>query len=86
MREPKHWANWSPDGKTRCHFTSARDGHTCFWGQRIENASSHQPVPEMRFPSSIFTAGVTYPSREAGLPLPVQIAMRSCRKTQATSG
>jgi dipeptidyl aminopeptidase/acylaminoacyl peptidase len=36
------WANWSPDGKT-LYFTSARDGHFCLWGQRIE-ASSHRPV------------------------------------------
>ena len=38
------WANWSPDGKT-LYFTSARDGHFCLWGQRIE-ASSHRPVGE----------------------------------------
>jgi len=36
------WANWSPDGKT-LYFPSARDGHNCLWGQRIE-ASSHRPV------------------------------------------
>jgi Tol biopolymer transport system component len=36
------WANWSPDGKT-LYFTSARDGHTCLWGQRID-ASSHRPI------------------------------------------
>jgi Tol biopolymer transport system component/DNA-binding winged helix-turn-helix (wHTH) protein len=36
------WANWSPDGKT-LYFTSARDGHFCLWGQRIE-PSSHSPV------------------------------------------
>ena len=36
------WANWSPDGKT-LYFTSARDGHTCLWGQRLE-AGSHRPV------------------------------------------
>ena len=38
------WANRSPDGKT-LYFTSARDGHFCLWGQRIE-ASSHRPVGE----------------------------------------
>jgi Tol biopolymer transport system component len=38
------WANWSPDGKT-LYFTSARDGHFCLWGQRID-ASSHRPVGE----------------------------------------
>jgi eukaryotic-like serine/threonine-protein kinase len=38
------WANWSPDGKT-LYFTSARDGHFCLWGQRIE-ASSHGPAGE----------------------------------------
>ena len=36
------WANWSPDGKT-LYFTSARDGHYCLWGQRID-AASHQPM------------------------------------------
>jgi len=34
-------ANWSPDGKT-LYFTSARDGHACLWGQRID-ADSHRP-------------------------------------------
>jgi len=38
------WANWSPDGKT-LYFTSARDGHTCVWGQRIA-ADSHRPEGE----------------------------------------
>jgi Tol biopolymer transport system component len=38
------WANWSPDGKTLC-FTSARDGHTCLWAQRLD-AGSHRPVGE----------------------------------------
>jgi Tol biopolymer transport system component len=38
------WANWSPDRKT-LYFTSARDGHYCLWGQRID-AGSHQPVGE----------------------------------------
>jgi eukaryotic-like serine/threonine-protein kinase len=38
------WANWSPDGKT-LYFTSARDGHYCFWGQRID-AGSHRPEGE----------------------------------------
>jgi len=38
------WANWSPDGKT-LYFTSARDGHFCLWGQRIET-NSHQPMGE----------------------------------------
>jgi Tol biopolymer transport system component/DNA-binding winged helix-turn-helix (wHTH) protein len=38
------WANWSPDGKT-LYFTSARDGHTCLWGQRIA-ADSHRPDGE----------------------------------------
>jgi Tol biopolymer transport system component len=37
-------ANWSPDGKT-LYFTSARDGHRCLWGQRID-ARSHQPEGE----------------------------------------
>ncbi len=38
------WANWSPDGKM-LYFTSARDGHTCLWGQRIA-ADSHRPEGE----------------------------------------
>jgi hypothetical protein len=38
------WANWSPDGKT-LYFTSARDGHNCLWGQRIE-AGTHRPERE----------------------------------------
>jgi len=37
-------ANWSPDGKT-LYFTSARDGHRCLWGQRIDERS-HQPEGE----------------------------------------
>jgi len=36
------WANWSPDGHT-LYFTSARDGHYCVWGQRIDSLS-HRPV------------------------------------------
>jgi len=38
------WANWSPDGRT-LYFPSARDGHRCLWGQRID-AVSHRPVGE----------------------------------------
>jgi Tol biopolymer transport system component/DNA-binding winged helix-turn-helix (wHTH) protein len=38
------WANWSPDGKT-LYFTSPKDGHDCFWGQRLE-PGSHRPVGE----------------------------------------
>ncbi len=38
------WANWSPDGET-LYFTSARDGHTCLWAQRLD-ASSHRPKGE----------------------------------------
>ena len=41
---PSDQAGWSPDGKT-LYYTSARDGHTCVWGQRIE-AGSHRPVGE----------------------------------------
>jgi eukaryotic-like serine/threonine-protein kinase len=41
---PEDFANWSPDGKT-LYFTSARDGHYCLWGQRID-PGSHQPVGE----------------------------------------
>jgi len=40
--QPQDWANWSPDGKT-LYFPSARDGHFCLWGQRID-PSSHTPV------------------------------------------
>jgi len=35
---PGDWADWSPDGKT-LYFSSTRDGHSCFWGQRIEPRS-----------------------------------------------
>ena len=42
--EPQDQAEWSPDGKT-LYYTSARDGHTCLWGQRIE-PGSHRPVGE----------------------------------------
>ena len=41
---PEDWANWSPDGKT-LYFTSARDGHFCLWGQRID-AIARRPVGE----------------------------------------
>lgn len=39
---PEDWANWSPDAKT-LYFTSARDGHSCIWAQRIDPIS-HRPV------------------------------------------
>ena len=38
------WANWSPDGRT-LYFTSARDGHSCLWGQRLDPLS-RRPVGE----------------------------------------
>ncbi len=38
------WANWSPDGKV-LYFTSIRDGHRCFWGQRLD-AKTHRPAGE----------------------------------------
>lgn len=41
---PEDWASWSPDGKT-LYYTSARDGHTCLWGQRLD-PHSHQPAGE----------------------------------------
>lgn len=41
---PGDWADWSPDGNT-IYFSSARDGHNCLWGQRIE-AESHRPAGE----------------------------------------
>ncbi len=41
---PEDWANWSPDGKT-LYYTSARDGHSCLWAQRID-PGSHRPVGE----------------------------------------
>jgi eukaryotic-like serine/threonine-protein kinase len=41
---PGDWAEWSPDGKT-LYFTSARDGHSCLWGQRID-VQSHRPSGE----------------------------------------
>jgi Tol biopolymer transport system component/DNA-binding winged helix-turn-helix (wHTH) protein len=37
-------ANWSSDGKT-LYFTSARDGHYCLWGQKIDERS-HRPMGE----------------------------------------
>jgi Tol biopolymer transport system component len=51
------WANWSPDGKT-LYFTSARDGHFCLWGQRID-AGSHRPVGEP-FPVQHLHGRVSY--------------------------
>jgi Tol biopolymer transport system component len=33
--DPEDWPDWSPDGKT-LYFPSARDGHNCLWGQRLE--------------------------------------------------
>lgn len=36
------WANWSPNGKY-LYFTSARDGHICFWAQALDPAT-HRPV------------------------------------------
>ena len=41
---PDDWANWSSDGRT-LYFPSARDGHFCFWGQRLD-PDSHRPVGE----------------------------------------
>jgi serine/threonine protein kinase len=38
------WTYWSPDGRT-LYFPSARDGHRCLWGQRID-AVSHRPAGE----------------------------------------
>jgi Tol biopolymer transport system component len=38
------WANWSADGST-LYFTSGRDGHNCFWGQRLD-VESRMPVNE----------------------------------------
>jgi Tol biopolymer transport system component len=37
-------ASWSADGKT-LYFSSARDGHSCLWGQKID-ARSHHPEGE----------------------------------------
>jgi serine/threonine protein kinase len=42
--EAQDLTNWSPDGKT-LYFTSRRDGHSCLWGQRLDQAS-HRPVGE----------------------------------------
>ena len=41
---PADWANWSPDGNT-LYFTSARDGHTCLWAQRLD-PRTHHPIGE----------------------------------------
>jgi Tol biopolymer transport system component len=51
------WANWSPDGKT-LYFTSARDGHYCLWGQRLD-PDSHHPMGEA-FPAQHFHGHETY--------------------------
>jgi hypothetical protein len=50
-------ADWSPDGRT-LYYTSARDGHTCLWGQRID-AASHRPVGEA-FPVQHFHGSLSY--------------------------
>jgi Tol biopolymer transport system component/DNA-binding winged helix-turn-helix (wHTH) protein len=41
---PDDWAIWSSDGRT-LYFPSAKDGHSCFWGQRLD-PDSHRPVGE----------------------------------------
>lgn len=41
---PGDWADWSPDSKT-VYFSSSRDGHSCFWGQRLD-ALSRRPAGE----------------------------------------
>jgi Tol biopolymer transport system component len=41
---PEDWANWSSDGRT-LYYTSPKDGHFCFWGQRLDT-DSHHPVGE----------------------------------------
>ncbi len=54
---PEDWANWSPDGQT-LYFSSARDGHMCFWGQRLD-PQSHRPIGE-EFPAQHLHGRVTY--------------------------
>ena len=39
---PEDSALWSPDGNL-LYFTSARDGHTCVWAQRLDE-KSHRPA------------------------------------------
>lgn len=41
---PDDYAIWSPDGKT-LYFTSAKDGYSCLWGQRVD-ATSRRLVGE----------------------------------------
>jgi eukaryotic-like serine/threonine-protein kinase len=38
------WADWSPDGNT-LYFSSAKDGYSCFWGQRLD-PNSRRPIGE----------------------------------------
>jgi eukaryotic-like serine/threonine-protein kinase len=59
--DPEDWADWSPDGKT-LYFPSARDGHNCLWGQRLE-ARSHRPLGEA-FAVQHFHGGVSYRSSD----------------------
>jgi Tol biopolymer transport system component len=41
---PEDRAGWSPDGKM-LYFTSERDGHRCFYAQRVDGVS-RRPVGE----------------------------------------
>ncbi len=34
------WANWSVDGQT-IYYSTNRDGHTCFWAQRLHPITKH---------------------------------------------
>lgn len=54
---PEDWADWSPDGRT-LYFTSARDRHMCFWGQRLD-PRTHRPIGDA-FPAQHLHGRVTY--------------------------
>jgi eukaryotic-like serine/threonine-protein kinase len=52
------WAEWSPDGNT-LYFPSRRDGHNCFWAQRLA-PNTRRPVGEA-FAVLHLHGRVTYP-------------------------
>jgi Tol biopolymer transport system component/DNA-binding winged helix-turn-helix (wHTH) protein len=70
--DPEDWADWSLDGKT-LYFPSARDGHNCLWGQRLE-ASSHRPVGEA-FAVQHFHGRASYRSSDGWSAVGGRIAM-----------
>jgi Tol biopolymer transport system component len=57
------WADWSPDGQT-LYFTSARDGHVCFWGQRLDLKQRRLAGPA--FPLVHFHERIAYQQSNGG--------------------